>query len=218
MAGSGRSRAARLGVAAVLALATGACDQVGTAPDSGARPGTALAPTTSGSLAAVTLPPGQEVIELGAGLRNASSEPLEITKLRAANAPGVPAVAEVVRIALVDRASIDVAAGVFVTFPPVTRRNGECMRAKVSPARGSILQPGDDSLILVWLRAITAGRAAVPALTVSYEQEGDLFRQRVELDGGPVLHVRRAAKAIEPNPDERACASGVQLLPGAVHI
>jgi hypothetical protein len=182
------------------------------------RRGDALAETSPDSLEMITLPPGQEVIQLGAGLRNASSSALEITKLRPAETEGVPDVAQIARVALVDRASIDVAGGTFVTFPPVARRGGVCVRSKVFPARGATIEPDEAPLILVLIRAIAAGRATIPAFTVSYEQDGDLFKQTIRSDGAAVFTVADDAEALKPSPDERACASRVQLLPGAVHI
>jgi hypothetical protein len=176
-----------------------------------------LAGTGPGSLQTVTLPPGQEVIELGGGLRNVTDEPLEITKLRPTGTSGVPARAEIARVALVERDSIDVGSGPYVTFPPVTRADGTCVLSKVLPARGFRVAPDKVPLILVWVRAVAAGRMRVPAVNVTYEQGGELFRQAVRIDGVAVI-VRDDAEALRPSPDERACASQVQLLPGAVRI
>jgi hypothetical protein len=204
--------------AAVVLLLAIACTRTGTGPQPARGPGagTALAATAASS-SSLTLPPGQEVIEVGAALRNDSDAPLEMTKLRVAGARGVPAVAEVVRMALVDPGSID-ASGVFVTFPPVTRRDEACVRAKVFPARGAVLDPEESPLILVWIRSVAAGRARVRALNVTYEQGDDLFQQTVDVDGAVVIDVRDGATALKPSADERACASRVQLLPGAVQI
>jgi hypothetical protein len=165
-----------------------------------------------------TLPPGQEVIEVDAGLHNISEVPLRITKLRPGETKGVPGSAEVVRVALLDPDSINVAGGLFVTFPPVMRRAGACVRSKVFPARGATLDPDAAPLLLVWVRAIAPGRVRVPAFNATYEQQGGLWQQTIRIDGAAALTVKDGAEPLTPSRDERACASRVQLLPGAVHI
>ena len=220
---SGRRRLAPAVLWAAGGLVAGTLTLVACGPDAAGpveevRAGDALGVTASDSLSSVSLPPGQEVVELDAGLINDSDEPLEITKLRPVETKGVPDAAQIVRVALVDGSSIDGAGGLFVTFPPVARRDGACVRSKVFPARGATLQPDQAPLILVWLRTVAEGRVSVPAFTATYEQGGELFQQTVRIDGGYVFNVRNDAEALKPSRDERACASHVQLLPGAVHI
>ena len=139
------------------------------------QPGSALTQTARDSHGVVELPPGQEVIQLVRPLRNVSDGPLEITKLRAIPGDGIPTLVQIVKVALVTSTQID--PGTYVTFPPVARSKGECVRAEVRPTRGATLSLGEGPLLLVWLRALSNGRARVAGFRVSYEQAGTLYEQ-----------------------------------------
>lgn len=188
------------------------------------RPGTALADTASDSLTEIELPPAQEVVVLVKALRNVSGLPLEITKLRAIPGSGVPESAQIVQVSLITATS-DFRPGIYVTYPPVTRRQRSitrtqtgCVRASVRAPRGVVIQPEQEPLVLVWLRAVGDGRASVTGLRVDYVQ-GEAavpYTQEVTIDGPTVLEVDGAAVPIEPARDESACASEVRFLPGSV--
>lgn len=206
--------------AALLAAALAAActsEPVGPPPEP-PRPAHALADLTSDELTVVAAPPGQEVVVLAPALKNVSSKPLTITKLRVTGADGVPDVAEIVRVALVKPGSGGPGTGTYVTFPPVVRRGGECRPAQVTPARGTTLAPGDRPLLLLWLRAIAPGSASIPTLTASYEHDGSGYIQEVALTRPVAVGVDSASDPMAPSAAERACAPEVRLLPGAVQI
>lgn len=177
------------------------------------KPGDALAPIAAGPVE-VRLPPRQELVVLVRPFESSSDEPLEITKLRAIPGEGIPDAVQIVQTSIV--AGGTTAPGMYVTFPPVTKAAGRCVRADVRAPRGVTLGRDDDPLILVWLRALTEGAATVEGLRVTYEQGGTLFEQ--ELSSAELAHVTvdLEAPARRPSRDERACAHRTRVLPGAV--
>jgi hypothetical protein len=177
-------------------------------------PGDALG-RGSGSSSALTLPPGQEVIVLVRAMANASDDPLEITKLRAVPGEGVPESVQVVQVSAVAPSS-QVPPGTYVTFPPVTRARGKCLRARMRAASGVAVESRDEPMLAIWLRSIAEGGATIDGVRALYEQSGTLYEQELLAQDLIDISVEPDAPALKPSRDEQACAHEVRILPGAV--
>ena len=166
-------------------------------------------------MADARVPPGQELIRLVPALRNVSGQPIEITKLRAVAGSGIPGVAQIVQVSALPEDS-GFSARRYVTYPPVRREGGECVRAGVRPGRGLTLEPNEGWSVLVWMRALEPGTATVAGFRVTYEKDGAPYEQEIQIDPENRLVVAGDAPAVTPNRDERACAHRTRVLPGAV--
>jgi hypothetical protein len=203
-----------LSVAVVGLVGLVACSSSG--PDvEPPQPGDALE-AASGAGPSLTLPPGQEVVVVVSAVRNASGEKLEITKLRALPGAGVPDAVQVVQVSVLTAAP-EIPPGTYVTFPPVVRgKTGRCTRAGISSPSGVVVEPGDEPVVLVWLRSVAEGRATVDGFRVTYGQSDTLYEQEVAAEGVADITVDPNAAARKPTPDEQACAHRTRVLPGAV--
>ncbi|HEY7876360.1 MAG TPA: hypothetical protein VIG64_14690 [Actinomycetota bacterium] len=199
-------------MAVLVALGLGACSSSQPEPP---RPGDAFARPAVGDERRIELPPGQEVVQVLYGLQNASEEPLEITKLRAVPGAGIPDAAQIVQVSLLSSEGPHLP-GVYVTFPPVTRAEGKCVRADVLAPRETTVEPGSDVFVLLWLRSVAEGRAEVTGLRVRYEQAGVTYEQGLDLGPPTELHIDLDDDVVAPSRDERACASQARFLPGSV--
>jgi hypothetical protein len=113
-------------------------------------------------------------------------------------------------------ADSDIAPGTYVTFPPVIRDGGRCVRTEVRAPRGLRLVSRDEPMLLIWLRSLAEGDASIDGLRATYRQSGTTYEQEYDADGLVEVTVDAAAPALKPNRDERACAAHTRVLPGAV--
>jgi hypothetical protein len=124
--------------------------------------------------------PGKNVGILLAPVVNVSSKPLTITGVDVAG-PGIGDVVQVVETKLAPdgQGLAGFPGGIWTTDPPVDREHDGCHSPRLEPVDGFVLPPGGRSRVWIVIRGIKEGAFAETSQTVSYEQDGQGYRQEV---------------------------------------
>jgi hypothetical protein len=160
---------------AVLAGMTTACrthdgSSAGTALEAGYVTVSTIAP----------IGPGKEVGILLAPVVNVSSRPLTITGVDVEGL-GIGDVVQVVETKLVpDRQGLaGFPGGIRTTDPPVEREHDGCHSPRLEPVAGFLLPPGARARVWIVIRGMKEGSFAETSQPISYEQDGQGYRQEV---------------------------------------
>lgn len=156
--------------------------------------------------------PGQNILLLFMPLVNTTEDDIVIKEVVPASDRGIPEVASVVRVELGPRGSFTknpgIPLGAYVTYPPASMSVSGCaVQELVSPLNYRLpptVYPEDRALIATWLRAESAGEAAIERFRVTYEQEGRTFVQDVPLT--IEVEVKDGADKWGLTSDQRLCA------------
>ncbi|MBW3594565.1 MAG: hypothetical protein KY391_03220 [Actinobacteria bacterium] len=185
------------------------------------KKGHALADTAGLTWGFGKVPPGQEVILMLSDLQNISDAPVTIRNIRALETDDPSPNAEIVRfyLAPAERVRGVVAEGPFLVFPPGeshpgTDPEGECTLAEIVDPEGYVLSArqgtGEGALLVTWYRALAEGKGRVKAASVTYEQEGQLYEQKIPVTAE--FRVDKKAQPLKPT-RERGCFDEAQPLP-----
>lgn len=208
-------------VAVVALLATAATTlSLILSNDSSVERGTSLEDPAGVTWPLEPLPPGQEFVLMFMPLLNRSDSNLRISSISPVTTEKVPEVADIVSVSLAQMHEGEFPSlpqSVYLTYPPALELNGDCEVASVKPASGFVLSPSEDPsdrvILVLHMRARSAGEATFDAFRVEYTQGGDEYQEVLPL--AVRVPVETDAKPSRLLPDEKPCRHLVKVLPGA---
>lgn len=157
----------------------------------GERPlpqGRSLKPALPGAFRSFPHPPGDGFVALVAIMRNVSSETIVLQAARLEGPAGIGTVVraegvEVAPLAATQDSLSVVPGGIYETYPPVFRdgdKNSPCHKQVLRPIDGYRLEPQEEALLAVRVRALAVGEFDVRRHVVTYQAAGSLVQQTIE--------------------------------------
>jgi hypothetical protein len=165
------------------------------------------------AIGGATIPVGGKLGYLFAYLQNKSGQPLVIESITF-HGHGIGTVVRPVQeeIAPLGADVSVVAAGGYVTDPPVAWTRQGCLAQTLRPLHGYYMPPRGRARVWVVFQAVGAGRYNFPTYTISYSQ-ADTHQAQVLSEGHSGAVVRNAPAAnTSPSRMQRRCLSHTSLL------
>ena len=213
------TRSARSAVGVGIALGAMACLTTSERPVSMGR----SLEHGGGTFETYPRPPGDGLVALVAVVLNTSPDPLVLRSARVEGGIGLGTVvrAEGIEVApFVEGRGASapeslnaVPGGIYETYPPVFRMSSRhgCSKQGLRPVQGFVVQPGDQVLLAVRLRALRKGEFRILRHVVRYEQRDQLFEQDLETGVNGVVDSQARQPPLEPAEEGCIRATGARL-------